>query len=214
MMRPSYRLHANKLAGWRAALGASASLVLGLTLHAGPVLADPASLQDSRAGQGQGGQDSAVSGTEGDLSAPDASGCWRVQGHLVERLVPPGECSSPVGLCTIARMFGGLKGDALFIANEFISSTDTPVTGVVFVIGDIFIDEARVGRKRGALTLKSAAGFRTIGDNDLVDIQTIIGGTHDFAGATGTIRIRGAFPAGGGTSTYVGSVCVPRPAHR
>ena len=212
MIRPSDRLHGKKRAVWRAPLAACASLALGLTAHGGPVSADLGTLQASHRQEQR--QDPEASGAEGDLSAADASGCRSVRGHLVETLVPPEECSSPAGLCTIARMFGDLRGDALFIANEFISSTDTPVTGVVFVIGDIFIVDARVGRNRGGLTLKSAAGFRVTGDNDLVDIQTIIGGTRDFAGATGTIRIRGTFPAGEGTSTYVGSLCVPRAAHR
>jgi len=43
-----------------------------------------------------------------------------------------------------------------------------------------------------------------------VDVQTIIGGTGDFAGAPGSLRISGDFAPGfGASSTYEGVVCFP-----
>src|SRR5262245_34328908 len=143
-------------------------------------------------------------------SRANADECKQVQGHQVETPLPGSSCASPVGLCTVAELSGALKGEALFTASEIISNSDTQFTQVVFVIGDSIIKNAQLGGKRGTLTVKNAAAFRTAGDNDLVDVQTILGGTADFAGATGSLRIRGNFdPESGGTSTFEGVVCVP-----
>jgi hypothetical protein len=45
------------------------------------------------------------------LATDNEPGCQRVQGYLEETLVTTG-CTSAVGLCTVARMFGTLKGEA------------------------------------------------------------------------------------------------------
>jgi hypothetical protein len=107
-------------------------------------------------------------------------------------------------------MFGKLKGEARFVASMITLSVDTPVTGVVFVTGDTLLVDAKLGTKRGTLNIKNAAAYRTVGEGDLSDTQTIVGGTGDFAGATGTLRITGTFLAGtGGSSSFEGTVCVP-----
>ena len=65
-----------------------------------------------------------------------AADCKSVRGFLEETQVTGPSCISPVGLCTVAQMFGPLKGQARFTATQFIQSADTPTTGVIFVIGD------------------------------------------------------------------------------
>jgi hypothetical protein len=145
-----------------------------------------------------------------DVSAVEASECKEVQGHQEETLVTGATCTSPVGLCTVAQMFGAVQGEAQFTASAIISSADTPTTGVVFVVGDTVIEDATVAGRRGTLTVKNAAAFRTVEDGDLVDLQTITGGTGDFVGTTGSLRISGNFIAAtGGRSTYEGVVCLP-----
>jgi hypothetical protein len=151
-----------------------------------------------------------VAGRGVDVSAVEASECKGVQGHLEETLVTGAACTSPVGLCTVAQMFGAVQGEAQFTASAIIPSVDTPTTGVVFVIGDTVIEDAKVAGRRGTLTVKNAAAFRTVDDGDLVDVQTITGGTGELVGTTGSLRISGNFIAAtGGRSTYEGVVCLP-----
>src|SRR5262245_48308507 len=138
-----------------------------------------------------------------------AAECKSVRGALEETQVTGPGCTSPVGLCTVGQMFGQLKGQLRFIATALTPSVDTPTTSVIFVIGDTAMTDARLGNRRGTLTIKNAAAFRTVGDGDLSDTQVIIGGTSDFAGASGSLRVSGTLVAGSGTSTFEGTVCVP-----
>jgi hypothetical protein len=142
-------------------------------------------------------------------SLASAAECKAVRGHQEEVQVAGPECASPVGLCTIARLFGALKGDARFSATTISSSIDTPLTGVVFVTGDTVLEGAALGGRQGTLLIKNAAAFRTTDDGDLSDTQVILGGSGDFVGATGSLRISGTFVAGSGSASYEGTVCVP-----
>jgi hypothetical protein len=147
--------------------------------------------------------------TSAGFSVANAADCKSVRGTLEETQVTGPACTSPAGLCTVAQMSGHLKGQARFTAAAITQSADTATTGVVFVIGDTTVQDARLGGKRGTLAIENAAAFRTTGDGDLSDTQVIIGGTGDFIGATGSLRISGTFAAGSGTSSFEGTVCVP-----
>lgn len=138
-----------------------------------------------------------------------AEECKVVRGHFKETLVTGPACTSPVGLCTVAQMRGALQGAAHFTASAIIASADTPTTSVVFVIGDTVIEGAQVAGHGGTLIVKNAAAFRTTGAGDLADVQTIIGGTEDLAGATGSLRISGNFIETEGSATYRGVICLP-----
>ena len=144
-----------------------------------------------------------ISGAVG-VAAASASECHQVRGHLVETLVTVG-CNSPVNICTVAQLFGAIRGTAHFTASAVVPSA---TTAVLFVTGKTVIDDAQVAGQRGTLTVEDAAAFN--GD-DLVDIQTITGGTGNLAGATGSLRVSGTFlvDTGSGSSTYEGVVCLP-----
>ena len=143
-----------------------------------------------------------------DTAPSNSPRCIRVSGFFDEQVVTSG-CSSAVGLCTGSRYQGDLIADSFFTASTIVPTTDTPDTGVVFATGESILTNARVGGKRGSLTIKNAAVFHTAGDGELLDVQTIVGGSDDLAGATGVIRAVGNFVNGAGRSTFDGSICLP-----
>lgn len=144
-------------------------------------------------------------------SSAMAADCQVVRGHYDETAVPMPSCASPVGLCTTARLSGPVKGDAFFTASAIIPAADTPTTGVVFVTGDTTVSNATFGDRRGAVFIKNAAAFRSIGDGDLTDTQVIVGGTGDFTGTSGSLRVVGTFDGltGTGSMVFEGSICFP-----
>lgn len=68
---------------------------------------------------------------------------------------------------------------------------------------------ARLGGRTGDITIKNAGVNRTEGTGEIIDLQTIVGGTGNLAGATGAIQTFGTFVEGVGRSEYSGTVCLP-----
>lgn len=134
--------------------------------------------------------------------------CRTVTGRYEEHDASGSGCSSPVGLCIAGRYHGDIKGDFAGEATALIPTADTPSTGVILFTSNSTID-ARIGGRSGTLIIRNSGAFRTIDDGSIVDLQTIIGGTGDFEGATGAVRAEGTFSAGAGESGYAGTVCVP-----
>src|SRR5262245_36761011 len=143
----------------------------------------------------------ALLGTSAVVPPTNAADCKAVSGTLEETAVTGTSCTSSVGLCTVAQMFGSFKGQARFTATAILPSADTPTTNVVFVTGDTVITDAKLGTRLGTLLVKNAAAFRTSGEGDLSDTQVILGGTGDFVGATGSFRVSGTFLISSGTGT-------------
>jgi hypothetical protein len=112
-------------------------------------------------------------------------------------------CTSPGGFCTVGRINGTIHGDFVFTALRSVPS-DTP--GVVLFTGEIVIQT-----KRGEVRCQDAGAYNIgeleAGPGPFVSLCTITGGTGDWAGATGHIRIQGTFSlAEGGNSKYEGLV--------
>ena len=80
-------------------------------------------------------------------------------------------------------MIGDLKGDVRFTFSAVMGSADTGTAGNVFIVGNSLVGDAKFENKRGTLTIKNAAAYRTVLEGDLVYIQTITDGTGDFAGS-------------------------------
>jgi hypothetical protein len=135
------------------------------------------------------------------------SSCTLVIGHYVEHAVQE-NCTSPVGLCIAGEYAGVIKGAFDGIATSLVPTADTPTTGVLLFTSDSVI-HARVGGKEGDLIIKNAGAFNTAGTGDIVDLQRIVGGTGELAGATGVLRASGTFVAGSGESEYIGNICLP-----
>jgi hypothetical protein len=134
--------------------------------------------------------------------------CVQVAGFYEERAVTA-ECTSPVALCTAYHYRGALEADNFFTASSIVDTADTPITGVVFATGDSALTDVRVAGRRGTLAIKNAAVFHTTGDGELLDVQTIVGGGGELAGATGVIKTIGNFVDGAGQSDFEGVVCLP-----
>jgi len=136
--------------------------------------------------------------------------CREVRGRYTERLAPDG-CTSPFGFCVAARYTAGpLHGTFEGAVTSFVTTADSATTGVSLFTTDT-VAAVRAWGLEGTLTIKNAGAFHGAGRGEIVDLQTITGGTGDFAGATGALRASGTFDpiAGVGGSEVAGTVCLP-----
>lgn len=143
------------------------------------------------------------------LSAgPTAAGerCIEVRGSYVEHAVSGPDCTSPVGLCIAGTYRGDIDATFAGAASSIVTTADTPATTVSLFTSDSTIT-GRFKQWRGSLIVKNAGSFAAGGDGSIVDLQTIVGGTGQLSGATGSIRASGTFTVAGGRSQYVGTVC-------
>ena len=123
----------------------------------------------------------------------------QAHGLLTSQVLAPPACTSVIGLCTAGRLDGTINGDFVFTADR-LEPSDTP--GVLFYTGHIVVQTSR-----GEVTCQDAGAFGVSGAGPVADICTIVGGTGDWAGVTGHIRIHGTFTfAEGGFSHYEGLI--------
>jgi hypothetical protein len=143
----------------------------------------------------------------GSTAGADAA-CRSFSGRYAEQIAPDG-CTSPFGLCIDAQYTAGpLHGTFHGVVTSLVPTADTPATSVVLFTTDTVATVHGWG-SNGTLNIKNAGSFATTGRGDIVDLQTIVGGTGDFAGASGSIQAFGTFDAatGTGSSRVVGTVC-------
>jgi hypothetical protein len=134
-----------------------------------------------------------------------ASGCRDVRGFYVEHATSE-NCTSPVGLCIAGTYSGQIRGHFHGTATSITTTADTPTTGVAMFTSDSTID-ATVSGMSGTLVIKNAGAFASSGP--IVDLQTIVAGTGNLAGASGALRAQGTFStASGGRSDYHGTLCL------
>lgn len=137
--------------------------------------------------------------------AAATSGCKKVEGKLTLQAVSGPACTSPIGICAIGSFKGDIMGNSEFTATSLTPTVDTPATGVIVLTGDNLIHT-----QEGDLMTKDAIVLSTVGAGDFAEVDTVIGGTGDWAGATGFIKAIGTFTAAaGGEGDYVGEVCTP-----
>jgi hypothetical protein len=111
-----------------------------------------------------------------------------------------------VALCIAGTYSGQIRGDFRGAATSITTTADTPTTGAATFTSDSTID-ATVGGRMGSLVIKNAGVFTAVGP--IVDLQTIMSGTGELAGATGALRAQGTFSAlEGGRSEYEGVICL------
>jgi hypothetical protein len=138
-------------------------------------------------------------------AAVAAARCKKVEGSFTFQPVSAPICTAPVGVCATGTYRGSLKGASTFTGMSLTQTVDTPTTAVVLLTGDNLIHTAG-----GDLMTKDAIVLKTIGAGDFAEVDTIVGGTGVWAGASGTIRAQGTFAlATGGQGNYVGEICRP-----
>lgn len=120
-----------------------------------------------------------------------AGGCHSVSGAFTA--VSPPDC--PSFLCTHGRLTGDLSATYDFVA------TGLNLDGSVAGNSTIKLDNRAVIRGKDTSVLN--------GDGTFVTTVRIVGGTREYAHATGALVAPGAFTANGGTEgTYSGTVCL------
>lgn len=138
-------------------------------------------------------------------SAAQAAGCQSVSGKMTLVPVSGADCASPVGVCAVGEFKGGIAGTLSFTATSVVPTADTPTTAVVLVTGDNLITT-----KTGTLATKDAIAQRTTGSGDFAEVDTIVGGTDVYAGATGSLTATGTYSVEtGGEARYSGEICLP-----
>ena len=134
-----------------------------------------------------------------------AGKCQRVEGRFTLQPVSGPACMSAVGVCATGTYRGDLKGDSTFTGSSLTPTVDTPTTGVVLLTGDNLIQTSA-----GMLMTKDAIVLKTTGAGDFAEVDTIISGTGEWAGASGVLRAQGTFtPTAGGQGNYTGEICRP-----
>jgi hypothetical protein len=123
-----------------------------------------------------------------------------VNGHFTLQFSTGPECQ-PEPFCLTGNVKGKVKGAFLFVPATVESTADTilATTGTATVTGD----------DGSTLTCNHAGAFQNAGDGPFVSLCIITGGTGEWAGATGYMRIAGTFTIeNGGEGSYDGKVVV------
>ncbi|GAB4449737.1 MAG: hypothetical protein Fur0044_45280 [Anaerolineae bacterium] len=122
--------------------------------------------------------------------AAASSNCKKVNGKLI--LNPD----------TTGSYKGDIKGDSAFTGTSF---TPTDIPDVAVLTGNNIIHT-----NKGDLMTQDAIVLRTTGAGEFAEVDTVVGGTGDWTGATGVIQAIGTFTfEAGGTGNYSGQICAP-----
>ena len=127
--------------------------------------------------------------------------CKPVVGSFEAHLVFAG-CTSPVGLCTAGRVWGGIQGNYAFTMTNAIPNGDLEVPTILFFTG-----KSTVSLKSGETLLGTDTGSIDLARGGFASLITF--GTASGSTATGQIRLRGDFDPVAGTTSgdYLGTIC-------
>lgn len=126
--------------------------------------------------------------------------CHTRHGSVTIEIVTDPTCPSTVGLCANVQFRGGLRGESRFTGTSLVPSVDVAATGIVFLTGDNHIRTSR-----GDLFVKDAIVFNTTGEAEFSEVDTIVGGTGDYEGATGRLQAVGKNNEG----SFTVEICTP-----
>jgi len=126
--------------------------------------------------------------------------CHTRHGSVSIEIITDSTCISDVNLCARVQFRGGLRGDSYFTGTSLTPSIDVIDTGIVFLTGNNHITTSR-----GDLFVKDAIVFNTTGEAEFSEVDTIVGGTGEFEGATGRLQALGKNNEG----SFVVEICTP-----
>jgi hypothetical protein len=122
-----------------------------------------------------------------------------VNGHVEDQVVSD-PCASPVGICTVGRLTGGIQGDLEFTITS-LAPTNAP--GVLF-----FMAVSTIRTATGDIYCADSGSFNTTSgsDGEGVHLCHITGGTGEFQGASGYLQETFHFMGTVGVGDYRGKV--------
>jgi hypothetical protein len=127
--------------------------------------------------------------------------CQAIHGRVDLAASEP-TCGSATGLCATGILHGTIHGNSEFVGTSAVPTVNTPATGVLVLTGDNTIHTSD-----GDLFTKDSIVLDTAGDGEFAEVDTIVGGTGELAGATGYLVATGSFANGGGVGVYYGKLC-------
>ncbi len=150
----------------------------------------------------------ALLATAGSVDA--APKCFPAFGTYKQVRIEGNSCNSPLEQCSIVDIKGTMNGTALNAVTRVAGTPDFPISGVLGGTSDGEF-EGRVLNRRGGLTFKYAALIDSVGRGDAVALLTIIKGSGQLTGTTGTLRFSTVsdLSAKETFTTYEGQICLP-----
>lgn len=131
------------------------------------------------------------------------AGCKKVVWYVTLEATP-GPCGSAIDLCAKGTLAGNVRGTSEFVGTGFLPTVDSAATGVVVLTGDNVIHT-----RQGDIRTKDTIALSTVGKGEFAEVDTVVGGTGSYAGATGVVTATGTFLNGIGEGITVGEVCTP-----
>jgi hypothetical protein len=129
--------------------------------------------------------------------------CKPVVGSFEAQVVGGSGCSSPVGLCTAGRVWGGIQGTYAFTMTTLQPADPVNVPSIFFFTG-----QSVVTLKNDAIVRGTDTGAIDVGAGGFASLITF---RSDAGAPIGQIRLRGDFDPVAGTTSgdYLGTLCQP-----
>lgn len=141
-------------------------------------------------------------------AVPTHADCRKVNGHYTEQALAAG-CTSPVGVCLQGSYSGVIQGSFATTVDNFVPNADMPPVPFALFTADSVLG-VRIAGREGTLLVRNGGAVRLEASGEIVDLQTVVGGTGDLAGASGVMTAVGTFSfSDGGRSEYGGQICLP-----
>jgi hypothetical protein len=148
----------------------------------------------------------ALSVPGGTARANDEDDCEPVQGDFSSTLLPPDDCDSPVGICTLGLLTGNLKATYHFTMLTLGPDPDDPTELVYTGVSVITTrDGSQLFSMDTGVMYPNPAGL-----TPFVTTAHLVGGTGRFRDVTGGQIVAPAlldFATGEAVGTYTGEIC-------